>query len=136
MTPTVLVFVVEDDAIIQSVLKETLEDAGFEVTLASSGEEAIEMLEEHVPQFGSLITDVNLVPGKLTGWDVAKRARELKSEIPVVYMTGASANEWTSHGVPNSVLLTKPFAPAQVVIAVSQLLNEAARIQALVEPKE
>jgi hypothetical protein len=38
-------------------------------------------------------------------------------------MTGAAAEEWGAHGVPNSILLTKPFAPAQLVTAVSQLLN-------------
>lgn len=38
-------------------------------------------------------------------------------------MTGAAADEWASHGVPNSILLTKPFAPAQLVTAVAQLLN-------------
>jgi hypothetical protein len=41
----------------------------------------------------------------------------------VVYITGDSAHEWTVHGVPNSVLVTKPFAAAQVVTAVSQLLT-------------
>lgn len=40
-------------------------------------------------------------------------------ELPVVYVTGDSANAWASQGVPNSVLITKPFAPAQVVTAVS-----------------
>jgi hypothetical protein len=40
-------------------------------------------------------------------------------------MTGAAADQWASHGVPNSILLTKPFAPAQLVTAVSQLLNSA-----------
>jgi hypothetical protein len=39
-------------------------------------------------------------------------------------MTGDSAAEWASHGVPKSILLTKPFAPAQLLTAVSQLLNE------------
>ena len=39
-------------------------------------------------------------------------------------MTGAGAEQWPSHGVLNSVLLSKPFAPAQVVTAVSQLLNQ------------
>jgi hypothetical protein len=43
--------------------------------------------------------------------------------LPVVYITGASGNQWPSHGVPNSILLQKPFAPAQLVTAVSQLLN-------------
>jgi hypothetical protein len=38
-------------------------------------------------------------------------------------MTGAAAGDWASRGVPNSILLEKPFAPAQLVTAVSQLLN-------------
>ena len=38
-------------------------------------------------------------------------------------MTGAAADEWASKGVPNSILLQKPFAPAQLVTAVSNLLN-------------
>jgi hypothetical protein len=36
-------------------------------------------------------------------------------------MTGASADQWAANGVPNSILLEKPFAPAQLVTAVSQL---------------
>jgi hypothetical protein len=40
-----------------------------------------------------------------------------------VYMTGAAAEAWAIQGVPNSILLRKPFAPAQIVTAVSQLLN-------------
>jgi len=69
-----------------------------------------------------LITDINL-PGKLSGWEAAKRARELNPDIPVIYMTGAAADDWASRGVPNSLLLQKPFAPAQIVTAVAQMLN-------------
>jgi len=61
----------------------------------------------------------------LTGWDVAKRARELNGMLPVIYMTGAAAGDWPSNGVPNSVLVAKPFAPAQIVTAVTHLLNSA-----------
>ena len=56
---------------------------------------------------------------------MSRRARELEPSLPVVYMTGDAAGDWTSNGVPNSILVTKPFAPAQVVTAVSQLLNLA-----------
>jgi DNA-binding response OmpR family regulator len=69
------------------------------------------------------VTDINLGSGKLDGWNVARRAREIDPEFPVVYMTGDSADEWASKGVPNSILITKPFAPAQLVTAISQLLN-------------
>jgi hypothetical protein len=40
-----------------------------------------------------------------------------------VYMTGGNKHEWPSQGVPNSILIEKPFAPAQIVTAVSQVLN-------------
>jgi len=35
----------------------------------------------------------------------------------------AKADEWTSRGVPKSILLIKPFAPVQLVAAVAQFLN-------------
>ena len=71
----------------------------------------------------ALITDINLGRDKITGWEVAKHAREKEANLPIVYMTGHSADEWTAKGVPNSVLITKPFAPAQILTAVSHLLN-------------
>jgi ABC-type proline/glycine betaine transport system permease subunit len=38
-------------------------------------------------------------------------------------MSGSSAEDWASKGVPHSVMIAKPFAPAQLVTAVAQLLN-------------
>jgi hypothetical protein len=38
-------------------------------------------------------------------------------------MSGRDADAWASQGVPNSIMLAKPFAPAQLVTAVSNLLN-------------
>ena len=61
----------------------------------------------------------------MDGWEVAKEARKIDAGLPVIYMTGAAADQWAPHGVPNSILLTKPFAPAQLVTAVSSLLNAA-----------
>jgi hypothetical protein len=43
-----------------------------------------------------------------------------------VYTTGARATEWTANGVPKILLIPKPFAPAQMVTALTQLINEAA----------
>jgi hypothetical protein len=57
---------------------------------------------------------------------MSKRARELRGSFPVIYMTGARAHEWESKGVPKSILVTKPFAPAQIITAVAQFLNEQA----------
>jgi len=59
----------------------------------------------------------------MDGWEVARQAREINPQFPVVYMSGASAADWPAKGVPNSMMLEKPFAPAQLVTAVAQLLN-------------
>jgi DNA-binding LytR/AlgR family response regulator len=70
----------------------------------------------------ALVTDIDL-GGKVSGWNLARRARELNPNLAIVYMTGASGDPWAASGAPNSILVTKPFAPAQIVTAVSQLFN-------------
>jgi CheY-like chemotaxis protein len=117
-----VILVVEDDAPVQTIVEEALTDGGFEPAIAASGEEAVTLLKGIKGKYRALVTDIQL-RGVMDGWEVAKRAREIDPEFPIIYMTGGNAAEWPSHGVPNSILLTKPFAPAQLVTAVSQLLN-------------
>ena len=120
-----IVLVVEDEQLLRELVEPALADAGYSVLLAHNGSEALKYLEERESEqtpLRALVTDVQLGPGP-SGWEIAKRARELHPEIPVVYVTGAAAAEWPSKGVPNSLIIQKPFAPAQVVTAVSQLLN-------------
>jgi DNA-binding response OmpR family regulator len=118
-----VILVVEDDHLIQSLVEESLTDGGFEIVIASSGENAVELLDASEGKYRALVTDINLEPDKLNGWDVARHAREIDPGFPVVYMTGKDVDDWASKGVPNSIMLAKPFAPAQLVTAVSQLLN-------------
>jgi DNA-binding response OmpR family regulator len=120
-----IILVVEDDQSIQAIAEEALTDGGFGIVIASSGENAVELLDASGGKYRALITDINLGRDKLDGWQVARRAREIDPAFPVVYMSGDSAEEWASQGVPNSIMLSKPFAPAQLVTAVSQLLNSA-----------
>lgn len=112
---------VEDEIIVQELVESALRDAGFEILIASDGTEALDLLGPSNGALRGLITDINLGDGP-DGWQVACRARELTSGLPVVYVSGASEGEWTSRGVPNSVMIAKPFAPAQIVVAISSLL--------------
>jgi DNA-binding response OmpR family regulator len=118
-----VILVVEDDHLIQSVVEESLTDGGFEIVIASSGQDAVQLLDGSKGKYRALVTDINLGTGNIDGWEVARHAREIDPEFPVVYMSGKDATEWASKGVPNSIMLPKPFAPAQLVTAVSQLLN-------------
>ena len=117
-----VILVIEDDEAIQGIVEDALSEGGFETAIAASGEEAITLLIGKKTDYRALVTDINLL-GRLDGWEVARRAREIDPAFPVVYMSGQHAEEWASKGVPNSIMLAKPFAPAQLVTAVSQLLN-------------
>jgi CheY-like chemotaxis protein len=118
-----VILVVEDDHLIQEVVEESLTEGGFEIVIASSGEKAVEMLV--APQkYRALVTDINLGQGKMDGWEVARHARVVDPTIPVIYMSGKDVADWAARGVPKSIMLPKPFAPAQLVTAVSQLINE------------
>lgn len=117
--PTVLV--VDDEELIRDLLEETLRDAGYDVITAATGAEALAHLESH-EGFVSLVTDVNLGASQ-TGWDVARRAREISPTIAVIYMTGDSAHEWSAHGVPQSTVIAKPFATFQIAVAIANILN-------------
>ena len=124
MEEPLLVLVIEDDQAVQGLVEDALGDAGFEPAIAASGEEAVTLLQGGQARYLALVTDIGL-RGRMDGWEVGRQAREIDPAFPIVYMTGAHADQWASQGVPNSVLLTKPFAPAQLVTAVAQLLNNA-----------
>ena len=118
--PTILV--VEDDQLIQGIVEEALAEGGFAVAKVGTGEEAVTLLSSKKTTYRALVTDIHL-RGAIDGWDIARAAREIDGAFPIVYMTAAAGDEWGSKGVPNSILLAKPFAPAQLVTAVSLLLN-------------
>jgi len=119
---SVLVLIAEDQANIREILRISFEDGGFAVLPAATAEEAMAALDSRGDDVRALVTDIKL-GAKATGWDVARHAREMKPDMPVVYMTGSDGHEWASLGVQNSILVPKHFAPAQILTAVSQLLN-------------
>ncbi|MHA6719458.1 response regulator [Sphingomonas sp. RS6] len=124
MTNAVLVLLVEDEPMLLINAQDILEDGGFEVIDATSGEDALKLLEAESDRIVGLVTDIRLGDGA-DGWEVARSARALNPMLPVVYMTAESADDWSSQGVPKSLLVQKPFAPAQLINAISTLLNEA-----------
>jgi CheY-like chemotaxis protein len=76
-----LILVIEDDPLIQSVVEEALTEGGFEIISAASGENAVKLLNASDGKYRALVTDVNLGRGKMDGWEVAKRAREIDPAI-------------------------------------------------------
>lgn len=121
--PSVCVLIAEDEVMIASLIEATLEDEGLTTTVAHSGGEALKALEAAPTGFHVLVTDIRVGPPP-DGWAVAHVAREANPAIGVIYITGDSMEEWRANGVPDSVLITKPFVPAQIVAAVMALLNQ------------
>lgn len=119
-TPPV-VLVVEDEVLIQDLLEGALVEAGYKVCILSSGPEAMTFLDgcSDCPQ--ALVTDINLGAAP-NGWQIGRRARELSPLIAVIYMSGDSEHQWGAQGVADSLMIAKPFAPAQMLAAMESLL--------------
>ena len=122
--PEPVVLLVEDEPLILLVAQDALEAGGYTVLPVQLAPQALGLLDSRIGELSGLITDIRL-PGGLDGWEIARHARELKADLPVVYTTGDSAGEWPAKGVPNSVVVQKPYAPAQLLTAISTLMTTA-----------
>ena len=116
------VLVVDDEASIRDLLSKTLALAEYDVDLAPDGRTALERLR--VIPYDLLITDLKM-PG-VDGLAVIREARRLKTDLPVIIITGysteASAIDAVNLGV--SGYLTKPFRVPRVLAAAAKALGE------------
>ena len=73
---------IEDEPLIQSLVEETLSDGGFESAVVASGEEGRDVTRQDIRgKYRALVTDIHL-RGKMDGWEVAQRAREIEPDFP------------------------------------------------------
>lgn len=118
------ILVVEDEPTVLMFLEEALAEGGYTVVSARSGGEALNILGDGLSDFSVLVADIRIGDG-LDGWEIARCAREIIPDLPIVYVTGDSAVSWGEEGVPNSLLIQKPFARAQLEAAIETLLDPA-----------
>ena len=116
------ILVVEDEPTVLMFLEEALAESGYTVVSARSGGEALNILGDGLSDFSVLVADIRIGDG-LDGWEIARCAREIIPDLPIVYVTGDSAISWAEEGVPNSVLIPKPFNRSQLESAIEKLLN-------------
>jgi CheY-like chemotaxis protein len=113
------VLVVEDEELVRTVAVAALEEAGFQVIEATTGEDAMAHCDERIADI--LFTDI-MLPGKITGWDIAEHCRKRDPHLPVVYATGYS---WPKpRFVSGSRFLQKPYTPTHIVDAINDLLRQ------------
>lgn len=121
MPARVVLLLVEDEEAVALFAQTVLEDGGYSVLVATTGNNATDVLNQRIDEIAVLVTDIKLPDGP-NGWEIARYARELKPDLPVIYTTADSGADWTAQGVPKSLLLQKPYVEAQLVTAVSSLL--------------
>ena len=117
------VLVVEDEAAVRESLCRALAGAGYAVLSAATGEEAIEVLWRHKERVEWLFTNVRL-PGAVDGWRVAEEFHFSHPLRPVLFAAASAVEE--PRPVPESLILKKPYRPAEVVAALRRLRHAAA----------
>ena len=115
------IFLLEDDNNLSETVSEYLEDEGYHVVCAFSGEEAEEI--QYESQFDLLILDVN-VPGP-NGFDVLKNARSQHLETPAIYMTSLNSMQdvETGYASGGDDYLRKPFELKELLLRVQSILK-------------
>jgi PAS domain S-box-containing protein len=118
------VLVAEDDPLVRRYARRTLSAMGFAVLEAPDGRGAAERLAEH-PEIDLLLTDV-VMPGGMGGPELARRARSLRPELPVIFMSGYAEDAIVHHGEldPSTQLLSKPFRRQDLVGKLVQALGD------------
>ncbi len=117
MTCATVALLAEDEVLIRLMVEDVLLGEKIEFVSVGSGDAAIQKLQENAERFHVIISDIRM-PGSIDGWGVGRAAREHSPEAVVIYITGDSASEWAANGVPNSVLLEKPFTGRQLIEAI------------------
>jgi two-component system, response regulator PdtaR len=116
--PVVVVLIVEDEWLVRFDVAICLEDAGYIVLHAASGEEAIAVCDSE-QSIDIVFTDINL-GGRANGWDVAEYFRRKRPNVSVLYGSG---NTIDGRRVPGSTSIPKPYQQADVLAACGRLWN-------------
>jgi CheY-like chemotaxis protein len=112
------VLIVEDDTFVAELAAGMLSELGFECTIAHSAKEALEQLAGgEKPKL--VFTDV-IMPGGISGVELARKVRDRFPELPVLLTTGYSEQTGGSHGFP---VLQKPYEMDALAIALGNVLK-------------
>lgn len=112
-----VVLFVEDEPLVRDSIIPELEDAGFEVVAAESGDEASYILPK-MRRIDLLLTDIRM-PGRIDGWALAEIARCRRPNLPVIYASGLAPQRASE--VEGSLFLAKPYRVGEILNAIEEL---------------
>ena len=118
------ILIVEDDLAIQALLHDFIQEAGYEVTLASDGVEALSYFSER--GFDLVLLDIMLP--KIDGYGVCEVIRR-KSNIPIVMLTALDAEENQIKGLDLEAddYITKPFSMSVLIRKIAAILRRSSQ---------
>ena len=115
------VLVVEDEVLVSEMICDALIEDGFEVHVSADADDALRYLSRH--SVDVLFTDIDL-PGSMDGGLLARCAREMKPDLPVVYASGKATGLRHVAKVPGSIFLQKPYDPEQACTLMARLSTD------------
>jgi len=127
------ILVVDDEMLIRNVIKDYLENEGYEIFEAENGLEAIRVFKEE--KIDLIILDI-MMP-KMDGYETLKELRKL-GETPVIMLTAMKEELDKLHGFDLGVddYVTKPFSPKEVVARVKAILKRDGKIKEIYQYKD
>src|SRR5918993_186992 len=129
------ILVVDDDQVIQQLLKVNLELEGYAVEVASDGEEALVLFDRFQPDL--VLLDI-MMP-KLDGWEVARRlAGTTGGPVPIVLLSARAQESDVQKGNDLGVAayVTKPFDPIQLLHLVAGIIAQQDRGALALDPAD
>lgn len=117
------IFVVEDDFDIQELLQNFLQEAGYAITIANDGVEAIDIFSQ--AQFDLVLLDIMLP--KIDGYGVCEWIRR-QSQVPIIMLTALSSEAEQIRGLDLQVddYITKPFSMPILIRKIAAVLRRSA----------
>ena len=119
------VLLVEDEAMVRRITKKLLVRLGYSVLEAECGERALELAAAHRGTIDLLVTDI--VMPRMRGTELARRVRETRPEVRVVYTSGYEKDGLTGLGPlgRGTLFIQKPFEPDVFAATVREALASA-----------
>lgn len=116
------ILIVDDEPIVRESIRDWLKDAGYQVTTAETGEEALDLIAKQA--FPIMVLDVRL-PGQ-TGIKVLKQVKALKPQIKSIIITAYPTDEMTAEAKRLGAIdyLVKPVAPDDLERLIRETLTK------------
>ncbi|MDH6312117.1 two-component system response regulator TrcR [Parabacteroides sp. PFB2-10] len=116
------VLLVEDEATLAMIIKDTLDGPEFDIQIAEDGREGLRLFREKTPDI--IVTDV-MMPA-MDGFSMVKEIRQSDPSIPILFLSARSAASDVVEGfeIGGNDYLKKPFGMAELIIRIKALLHK------------